>query len=62
MSKCCKFYENRSGNKVVGTNGLKSIVVAVQYMYFYAVFMNSMYKYVLILKKYSIRVHIQYVQ
>ncbi len=23
MSKCCKFYENRSGNKVVGTNGLK---------------------------------------
>ena len=22
MSKCCKFYENRSDNKVVGTNGL----------------------------------------
>ncbi len=25
MSKCCKFYENRSGNKVAGTNGLSSL-------------------------------------
>ena len=29
MSKCCKFYENRSGNKVVGTNGLNPQIITL---------------------------------
>ncbi len=31
MSKCCKFYENRSGNKVVGTNGLTQQRYLIQF-------------------------------